>query len=202
MTLRVRGIIEITPWILGWGPDVEVLRPAPLREAVAIQTRQAAAQYPEVSELKTRQPSRRDLTGCCAVQINKEDSNGKQENHPTRSPTLHRAGLSHRDLAGAWQSIAEMAATGSVRPKPRWWTDCRSGPGTVFICSAAQPTACLVATQEAIVTVVSRDLCAVTRRGRQRSAGRWREGRPRQLEESWRYSWKRQRDGHLRGRRN
>jgi hypothetical protein len=90
--------------------------------------------------------------------------------------------------ARAWQRIAEMAAAGTVRPKPRWWTDCRSAPGTVFIYWADQPSACLVATHEAIVTVVSRDLCAVTRRGRDLSAGRRRGRRPRQLEASWRDS--------------
>jgi predicted DNA-binding transcriptional regulator YafY len=35
MTLRVRGTVEITPWILGWGADVEVLKPGALRDDVA-----------------------------------------------------------------------------------------------------------------------------------------------------------------------
>ena len=52
MTLRVRGTIEITPWILGWGPDVEVLRPAHLREAVATRVREAAVQYAEGGRIK------------------------------------------------------------------------------------------------------------------------------------------------------
>jgi predicted DNA-binding transcriptional regulator YafY len=31
MTLSVAGTLEITPWIRGWGPDVEVLEPEALR---------------------------------------------------------------------------------------------------------------------------------------------------------------------------
>jgi len=65
--------------------------------------------------------------------------------------------------ADASRRIAQMAANRRVRPTPRSWTNCRPGPGTVFICSAVTPDACLVATRDAILTVVSRDLCAVTR---------------------------------------
>lgn len=32
LSLRVGSILEITPWIRGWGPDVEVLEPESLRE--------------------------------------------------------------------------------------------------------------------------------------------------------------------------
>ncbi|MBN2074340.1 MAG: WYL domain-containing protein [Dehalococcoidales bacterium] len=32
MTLRIGNTLEITPWIRGWGPDVEVLEPNELRE--------------------------------------------------------------------------------------------------------------------------------------------------------------------------
>jgi predicted DNA-binding transcriptional regulator YafY len=35
LTVRVRGTVEITPWILGWGPDVEVLSPLELRSRVS-----------------------------------------------------------------------------------------------------------------------------------------------------------------------
>ena len=35
MTLKVRGLVEITPWILSWGADVEVLGPAELRKTLA-----------------------------------------------------------------------------------------------------------------------------------------------------------------------
>lgn len=35
MTLRVAGTLEITPWILSWGNEVEVLGPAELRRTIA-----------------------------------------------------------------------------------------------------------------------------------------------------------------------
>ena len=35
LTLDVRGLVEITPWVLSWGSDVEVVAPAALRRRVA-----------------------------------------------------------------------------------------------------------------------------------------------------------------------
>jgi proteasome accessory factor B len=32
LTMQVGSTLEMTPWIRGWGPDVEVLEPAELRE--------------------------------------------------------------------------------------------------------------------------------------------------------------------------
>ena len=43
---RVSGTLEIRPWILGWGADVEVLAPAALRAEVAGIAHRAAARYP------------------------------------------------------------------------------------------------------------------------------------------------------------
>jgi proteasome accessory factor B len=45
MTLTVAGIVEIRPWILGWGDAVEVLEPPELREVVSGAVRRAAARY-------------------------------------------------------------------------------------------------------------------------------------------------------------
>jgi proteasome accessory factor B len=45
LRVRVAGIIEIRPWILSWGDQVEVLAPPELREAVATATRGAAERY-------------------------------------------------------------------------------------------------------------------------------------------------------------
>lgn len=45
MTVRVAGIVEIRPWILSWGDQVEVLEPASLRDAVWAAVRGAAARY-------------------------------------------------------------------------------------------------------------------------------------------------------------
>jgi proteasome accessory factor B len=45
MAVQVAGIIEIRPWILSWGNQVEVLAPDELREAVAAATRGAADRY-------------------------------------------------------------------------------------------------------------------------------------------------------------
>jgi predicted DNA-binding transcriptional regulator YafY len=43
--VRVSGVLEIRSWILGWGPDAEVLEPAELRDWVAAQHAAAAARY-------------------------------------------------------------------------------------------------------------------------------------------------------------
>ncbi len=45
MTVQVAGIVEIRPWILSWGDQVEVLEPASLRDAVSAAVRGAAARY-------------------------------------------------------------------------------------------------------------------------------------------------------------
>jgi predicted DNA-binding transcriptional regulator YafY len=42
---RVSGVLEIRSWILGWGPDAEVLEPADLREWVSARHAEAAARY-------------------------------------------------------------------------------------------------------------------------------------------------------------
>jgi hypothetical protein len=57
--------------------------------------------------------------------------------------------------ADASRKIAQMAASGRVRPNPRSWTNCKPRPGTVFIYSVADPDACLVAN-------VWRNLCGLT----------------------------------------
>jgi predicted DNA-binding transcriptional regulator YafY len=45
MELDVAGIVEVRPWILGWGDAVEVLEPAELRQVVADAVTRAAARY-------------------------------------------------------------------------------------------------------------------------------------------------------------
>jgi predicted DNA-binding transcriptional regulator YafY len=42
---RVAGTLEILPWILGWGADVEILAPSALRDEVAGIVLRAAARY-------------------------------------------------------------------------------------------------------------------------------------------------------------
>ena len=42
---QVSGMLEIRAWILGWGPDAEVLEPPELREWLAEQHKDAAAHY-------------------------------------------------------------------------------------------------------------------------------------------------------------
>jgi len=45
LRMRVRGIDELTNWVLGFGPHVQVLRPAALRERVARDLRAASRLY-------------------------------------------------------------------------------------------------------------------------------------------------------------
>ena len=49
MRLRVRGTVEILPWIQGWGPDVEVVAPPELVRSVAERARETAARYPDTA---------------------------------------------------------------------------------------------------------------------------------------------------------
>lgn len=44
-TARVAGIVEITPWILSWGAEAEVLSPPALRDAVASAVHRLSALY-------------------------------------------------------------------------------------------------------------------------------------------------------------
>jgi predicted DNA-binding transcriptional regulator YafY len=45
MRVSLPTLMDFTPFVLGWGPAVEVLEPASLREEVAALHRQAAEQY-------------------------------------------------------------------------------------------------------------------------------------------------------------
>lgn len=45
MVVQVAGVVEIRPWILSWGNQVEVIGPPELREAVATATRGAGERY-------------------------------------------------------------------------------------------------------------------------------------------------------------
>jgi proteasome accessory factor B len=45
LTLDVRGVVEITPWVLSWGADVEVVAPAALRKRLAEISARMGATY-------------------------------------------------------------------------------------------------------------------------------------------------------------
>lgn len=50
LRLRLAGLVEITPWILSWGDQVEVLAPAELRRSIAATAQALARRYaPEQS---------------------------------------------------------------------------------------------------------------------------------------------------------
>ncbi len=50
LEFQVAGIVEVRPWILGWGETVEVLEPPELRKVVAHAVRGAAARYDAAGE--------------------------------------------------------------------------------------------------------------------------------------------------------
>ena len=50
LRLRVAGLVEIKPWVLSWGHEVEVLEPAELRQAIAEIAREQVARYGERRE--------------------------------------------------------------------------------------------------------------------------------------------------------
>jgi hypothetical protein len=43
--VQLAGVLELVPWIRGWGPDVEVIAPADLRERIASDAQRAASLY-------------------------------------------------------------------------------------------------------------------------------------------------------------
>jgi proteasome accessory factor B len=45
LSMKVGSTLEITPWIRGWGPDVEVLEPDELREQFHTWANQMQAMY-------------------------------------------------------------------------------------------------------------------------------------------------------------
>jgi predicted DNA-binding transcriptional regulator YafY len=47
--MRVRGIDELANWVLGFGPHMQVLRPAALRERLARDLRAASELYESTS---------------------------------------------------------------------------------------------------------------------------------------------------------
>jgi predicted DNA-binding transcriptional regulator YafY len=49
MTLDVGGLLEITPWLLGWGSAVEVLDPPELRHSLSTTAAEMAGRYPRPS---------------------------------------------------------------------------------------------------------------------------------------------------------
>ena len=51
VSYRVSGMLEILPWILGWGSAVEVLEPEELRQRVADTARAMAQQYESKSKI-------------------------------------------------------------------------------------------------------------------------------------------------------
>lgn len=48
--VEVCGVLELVPWIRGWGPAVEVIAPAELRSRIANDMKAAAAIYEEVGD--------------------------------------------------------------------------------------------------------------------------------------------------------
>ena len=59
----------------------------------------------------------------------------------------------------AFFAIRQVLAYGTVRTSPRWWTNCRLAPGQRLVYSAISPDACLLIEGDAVLTVLSRELC-------------------------------------------
>jgi len=55
LTMQVGSTLEMTPWIRGWGPDVEVLEPAELREQFKNWAKELSAMYKLNSDSAKRQ---------------------------------------------------------------------------------------------------------------------------------------------------
>ena len=67
------------------------------------------------------------------------------------------------DRCVAFQAIAAMLASGTVRTTPRWWTTCRLETGTRLVYSAVNADVCLIIKEGTVVTLVTRALCAPAR---------------------------------------
>jgi predicted DNA-binding transcriptional regulator YafY len=48
LVLPLNSTLEVSPWILSWGPYVRVVAPDALRESIADSVRRMAANYREV----------------------------------------------------------------------------------------------------------------------------------------------------------
>lgn len=60
----------------------------------------------------------------------------------------------------AFGGIRELLGYGMVRTTPRWWTTrARAGVGVRFVYSDLDPDVCLVVEDDAVATVLTRDLC-------------------------------------------
>lgn len=67
------------------------------------------------------------------------------------------------DRRTAFQALAAILGSATVRTTPRWWTTCRLEPGTRLVYSAVNPDVCLIIKGTTVVTLVTRSLCAPTR---------------------------------------
>jgi hypothetical protein len=68
-------------------------------------------------------------------------------------------------IPAALTTIADIAANGRRRPRPRRWTKvvgCRAG--AVYVYSQEHPAVCLVMRRQTVVTVFSRIVCGQWRR--------------------------------------
>jgi predicted DNA-binding transcriptional regulator YafY len=60
LTMTVRGVTELRNWILGFGPWVEVLKPAGLRDQIGELMREAAKIYAADRASSKRPPKQRE----------------------------------------------------------------------------------------------------------------------------------------------
>ena len=65
-------------------------------------------------------------------------------------------GASRQD---AFAAMRELLAYGLVRTSPRWWTSGRVEAGTRYVYSDLDPDVCLVVVDDAVATVLTRQLC-------------------------------------------
>lgn len=74
----------------------------------------------------------------------------------------------------ALAEIREIAARARVRSRPRWWTRVAGErPGCRYLYCASRPDVCLVVRNGVVVTVFSRQVCALWRAAALADSARW-----------------------------
>lgn len=74
----------------------------------------------------------------------------------------------------ALAEIREIVSRARVRSRPRWWTRVAGErPGSRYLYCASRPDVCLVVRNGVIVTVFSRQVCALWRAAALADSARW-----------------------------
>ena len=82
----------------------------------------------------------------------------------------YRQRVASVSATAALHQLADLAASATRRPTPRWWTPVDPAPGVLFLYPHANSQICLVVKHDTVVTVFARVVCLEWRRPEGRTA--------------------------------